>query len=720
MMKPTGSYLHIFLFLVILSFPTRNLFAQQENLDVLNRWIEWSDGGSMLIRHLNRQAFAYLDARDIDVARLTTRADWERRQQHVRNTLMDIVGPFPAKTSLNSRVTGILKKEGYSIEKVIYESMPGFPVTGCLYIPDGDRGRKPAILYVSGHYQNSFRNEQYQVMILNLVKKGFIVFAIDPVSQGERIQVFNPETNESLIGPTTMEHSYLGHQCFITGSSLAKYFIWDGIRAIDYMLTRKEVDPARLGITGHSGGGTQTSCIFAFDDRIKAAASVNYITGFRRLLESIGPQDAEQNFYRGIISGITHADLLAVRAPAPSLILAGTYDFFSIQGARETYDEVKRTYAAYGKEASLALVEDDWGHGYTRKLRESVYAFFQENLNMPGDPSDLEVTILKQEELMITPTGHVATSVENAETVFSLNRKRAEELIKNLNQSRENQEQHIAKILSEARDLSGYIAPSSNTRPVFRGRYQRDGYAVEMYALQGEGEYVVPLLVFVPHEIIKAPAVIYLHPEGKIADAARGGKIEQLVKKGYIVAAPDVIGTGEVYCNGVARNNFLAVMIGRSITGIQAGDVSRVVNFLKDRPDVDPGRIGAVALNQMGPVLLHAAAFDNSISSVTLAGSLVSYQGIVNNKVYDSGFMNYYVAGALTLYDLPDLAGLIAPRKVAFVGLNDHLNQPLSSERLNTGLAFPRSVYSGKNVPDNIVISDNPDNLVSIIAWSLR
>jgi hypothetical protein len=93
-MKATRSFLHIFLFLVVLSFSTLNLFAQQENLDVLSRWIEWSDGGNMLIRHLNRQAFAYLDARDSEVVRLTTRADWQRRQQHVRNTLMDIVGPF--------------------------------------------------------------------------------------------------------------------------------------------------------------------------------------------------------------------------------------------------------------------------------------------------------------------------------------------------------------------------------------------------------------------------------------------------------------------------------------------------------------------------------------------------------------------------------------------------------------------------------------------------
>jgi hypothetical protein len=207
------------------------LFTQQENLNVLDRWIEWSDGGNMLIRHLNRQAFEYLDARDSEVALLRTREDWEKRQQLVRGILMNIVGPFPEKTPLNARVTGTIRKEGYRMEKVIYESMPGFPVTGMLYVPNGGRGRRPAILYVSGHYQNAFRSEPYQVMILNLVKKGFIVFAIDPVSQGERIQIYDPETAESFIGPTTREHSYLGHQCFISGSSLAKYFVWDGIRA---------------------------------------------------------------------------------------------------------------------------------------------------------------------------------------------------------------------------------------------------------------------------------------------------------------------------------------------------------------------------------------------------------------------------------------------------------------------------------------------------------
>ena len=108
-------------------------------------------------------------------------------------------------------------------------------------------------------------------MILNLVKKGFAVFAFDPYGQGERLQYFDEKEGKSRFSPTR-EHSYPGAQLFINGASTAKYMIWDGIRAVDYLLTRKEVDPERIGITGRSGGGTQSSHIAAFDDRIKAAA----------------------------------------------------------------------------------------------------------------------------------------------------------------------------------------------------------------------------------------------------------------------------------------------------------------------------------------------------------------------------------------------------------------------------------------------------------------
>ncbi len=207
-----------------------------ENLNVFQQWITWNNPGSLLINHLIKQAMDYYEIRDREIAKLNTRSEWMKRQALVKDKLMEIVGPFPEKTPLNTKITGTIKKEGYRIEKIIYESMPGFYVTGCLYVPDGLRGKTPAILNVIGHEQEAFRAKLDQVVIFNLVKKGMIVFAIDPPGQGEHVQYFDPKINFSSIGYSVIEHCYFGNQCFLSGSSAARYFIWEGIRAIDYLI----------------------------------------------------------------------------------------------------------------------------------------------------------------------------------------------------------------------------------------------------------------------------------------------------------------------------------------------------------------------------------------------------------------------------------------------------------------------------------------------------
>src|ERR1022692_1755330 len=194
-----GNQVKICFIIFLVMFKADLVSGQELNLNLFNDWIEWTDGHNMLVHYLNKQALVYLDTRAKKIARLKTKEDWIKRQKKVNDLLMKTVGPFPVKTPLNAKVTGIVKKEGYKIEKIIYQSMPGFYVTGCLFLPDGIKGKGPAILFVSGHTQESFRSVEYQIMILNLVKKGFIVFAIDPLSQGERIQHYDPGKNASFI-----------------------------------------------------------------------------------------------------------------------------------------------------------------------------------------------------------------------------------------------------------------------------------------------------------------------------------------------------------------------------------------------------------------------------------------------------------------------------------------------------------------------------------------
>ena len=713
--------------LLILFTKNSFVFAQKEDLNVLSQWIEWSDGENMLIHHLNKQAFGYLDIRDQEISKLKTKEDWVKRQKRVKDILMKIVGPFPEKTPLNAKVTGVVKKNGYRIEKIIYESMPNFYVTGCLFIPDGIVGKRPAILNVIGHTGIAFRGESYQILIHNLVKKGFIVFAFDPIGQGERIQYYDPDKKESLVGGSSAEHSYVNNQCFLSGSSLARYWTWDGIRATDYLLTRSEVDPKRIGITGLSGGGTQTSYIWAFDDRLKASAPSNYICGFRRLLESISTQCGEQVFYHGLLNGIDHADLLEINAPKPTLLVTTTRDYFSIQGARETYREVIKAYKAFGTEENFEMVEDDLEHGYTRKNREAIYSFFQRTLDLPGSPVEEGLEILKPEELQVTETGQVVTSL-NSETVFSINRKETERLFERLKESRKNIDQHLNRVSINAKEFSGYIVPRDEKEPVFRGRYQRDGYSIEMYAIEGEGNYVIPLLLFIPHGSGKYPAIIYIHPEGKAIVVSPGGQIEELVNRGFIVAVTDVIGIGETKFERPPSSdpgypNYSAVLIGRSVVGINAGDIVRVVNMLKKRNDVEYGKIGATAIDEMCPALLHAAVFEPSISRISLLNTTMSYRTIVMNRFYKhSQSFIWGVAGALTAYDLPDLIGCIAPRKVLLSGLKDQMKNPASKELIEEEFAFPRFVYSSKNSSGNFRILDlEPSvDIDSVVNWWLE
>ncbi|MEP6595225.1 MAG: alpha/beta hydrolase family protein [Ginsengibacter sp.] len=712
---------------------------EEENLNVFQQWIKWNNPGSLSLNHLTKQAEDYYNIRDQQIAKLKTKSDWQKRQQVVKNKLNQLIGTFPKKEALNPEITGIVQKDGYRIEKVVYESVPGFYEDGCLYVPDKIDGKIPAVLMVIGHDQISFREEYYQVIITNLVKKGMIVFAIDPLGQGEHVQYYDPKIKFSAIGYSVIEHSYMGNVCFISGISSAKYFIWDGIRAIDYLLTRKEVDPENIGVTGFSGGGTVSAYLGAYDDRVKVAVPCSWPLTFRTQLQTKGIQDAENTLIHGLTKGITFEDLIEVRSPKPTLMAFTTRDEnMAFQGARDALKEAKKTYAALGREDNLQLVEDDAKHSMTPKIRLAIYAFFQKHFNLPGDSKEEKTDLASAQELMVTPTGQIATS-KGGKMIFDLNKKESEKLIGNIEQSRKNIAEHLNKVKIKAKKISGYITPSRYKEEAFiNGRYQRDGYTVELDALPGESDaYAIPILLFKPDDNLKHPAIVYLHSKGKVTDAEPRGEIEKLVRKGYIVAAADVLGVGETK-NTAARGDtegYTAVLIGRSMVGIQAGDIVRVVNYLKCQSDVDPMKIGAIAFNEMCLALIHAAAFDSSINNIALIGSLISYQSVAMNRFHKIGItkrpgadywhpvevdFKWGIASVLTAYDLPDLIGCIAPRKIVYAGITDQMLEPASPELIKESLAFPRSVYSFKKAPGNLKIIEKMDNLTSIVSWGFE
>jgi hypothetical protein len=688
--------------------------AQTSETDILKNWLLPAPASSSLYGEFSKEAFRLLRLRQEKVAAIHTADELASYQKTLRLTLQQVVGAFPERTPLNALVTGRIKKPGYRIEKLLFESQPGYFVTACLFLPKTGF-KRPAVLYCSGHSANGFRSEAYQTAILNLVLKGFVVLAFDPISQGERLQYFDPATGKSTIGGPTSEHSYVGAQCFITGYSPALYWIWDGIRAIDYLVSRKEVDPSRIGITGRSGGGTQSAYIAAFDERIVASAPECYITSFCRLFESVGPQDAEQNFMHGLVHGIDHADLLLVRAPKPTLLITTTRDMFSIQGVRETYAEVSRFYEMHHAADHLNMVEDDTIHASTQKNRQAMYAFFQKYLNVAGDPHEQSIQPLQENELQVTSQGQVALLAGN-KTQFDINRIRAERLIAGLVERRKT----ASDIKKIAEELTGYKPPTGCADLVFAGRHVRPDYMMDKYFLQLD--LPLPFILLSSTAAAKAPAplVLFLHPEGKAAFQKEQQNILKLIRHGYMVALPDLAGCGESpqgkssgdsynFSVGKAPYNiwFAGIQVGSSLVGRRSGQIALLVETLKQQSDVDSSRISAIAFETMGPVLLHSAAFLGQFEKIGLNNSFLSYQDIVTRSLYRPEYIMSSVAGSLGHYDLQDLAAALAPRPLWVINGRDGTGACLNIADAKKEWSFAQQVFDQSGGAENLRFAAN-------------
>jgi len=688
-------------------------------------WMEYTDAHNSLYHYLKDMGQRRMEERDELIAGLHTLADWKTRQGEVRKILQTIVGPFPAKRPLNAQITSTLERPEFTVEKVLFESMPGYKVTACLFLPKDRDEKIPAILFCSGHSANGFRYETYQNVILNLVQKGFIVFAFDPIGQGERLQYFDAEIGGSRVGGATREHSYANNQCYISGSSVARYFIWDGIRALDYLASRPEVDADRLGCHGNSGGGTQTAYISAMDDRIKVAAVSGYLTNFKWIIRSLGVQDGEQNLYQSWAHGFDLPDLIEVRAPKPMLMMVTTRDFFPIRGAREAYAEAKHVYEVYHRPDNLQKVEDDSEHGYTQKTRETLYAFFQQHLALPGDAEEEKVDLFTDAELTVTKTGQVSTG-QGSETVFSINKKETQLLLDRLKTSRKNPERHCESVLESVPGVCGYPYPNEKEiDAVMTGRLS-DNLVIEKYFIDGVGDYPIPFVLMIPQPVNKKSIVLYLDPDGKNVDSDNQYFYQAFLNNGHMVVIPDLINTGEVgptefrgdaVVYGISSNIwYMSVQNAAGIVGLRAADVNRLVSTLRTRFPNRP--IAGASCGHFNTVLLHAAAMNPQIKALALLEPLLSYESMVMNEFYSMENLYAAPAGVLQSYDLADLAACLAPYPMMMVNPRDQNQEPVSKEKIDSTYTFSKVVYQSQNAKDKLIIkndmeTDAIENLVA-------
>ena len=303
-------------------------------------------------------------------AGLRTRTEAEGFVRDRAEKAKQCFGPLPPRTPLNPRVTGTVERDVYTIQNVIFESRPNFPVTGNLYLPKGKPMPRPAVVGVCGHSENGKAGDTYQAFAQGLARLGYIVLIIDPAGQGERFQCVDARLDHSH-GICTHEHLFVGNQQFLVGEYFGTWQAWDGIRAFDYLLTRPEVDPKQVMVTGNSGGGTMTTWMCALEPRLKAAAPSCFVTTFRRMFESEQPADTEQCPPRALALGLDHSDFFLPFVPRPVMLLGQEKDIFDARGLEQSYDRLRHLYDLIGEPEKVGLFIGADAHGFSRGNREA-------------------------------------------------------------------------------------------------------------------------------------------------------------------------------------------------------------------------------------------------------------------------------------------------------------------------------------------------------------
>lgn len=705
---------------IILGFSRAS--AQQE-LDFLSGLTEFQDLHQMLPKYLKARANKMLAERREKVASWSGADDVARRKAHVRKTIVEAIGGLPERTPLNAKVAGVLDREDYKIEKLIFESQPDFFVTANLYLPKKGTGPYPAVLYPLGHERGGKSNPTWQRNLIGFARKGYVALTWDPIGQGERYQIYDADFERRKVIRSTTEHSILGVQCILVGDNAARYTIWDGIRALDYLLSRPEVDTTRIACTGNSGGGTHTAYLSALEDRIHVAMPSCYLTSWSQLLDTIGPQDAEQNLLPWIGAGLDHADFIYAFAPRPYLMLSAIRDFFSISGARSTFWEAKNVYRKVDAEEKIHMFEADDRHGYSKPRRLAGYDWLSRWFKGVEDrQTEPEGLIAGFEELQATETGQVVTSL-GGETVFTLNQKRARQLDKALPPltNGSDAETFRAAIRERVQTVASVQIPTAEP-PVHRyGKIERDGYHIQKFIYESEPGILIPSLLFIPDGSGRRPAIVYVHGQGKAFEAGAGREIEKFTKAGYVVLAVDLRGMGETYSlqddNGSDFPRYFGqwdstmtpLLMGESLVGMRAYDILQGLNVLAAMPEVDIERVSGIGKEAGGVALLYATVLDDRIGGLVLENVLVSYSAVVNQRLH-LGVFEDVAWGVLKSFDLPDLVAALTPRPVWITDAVNPLGNKIPVEDVNDVYSEAERVYRTTGVADSLRITRRNEN----------
>jgi dienelactone hydrolase len=619
-----------------------------------------------------RQAEVQADQRR---AALNTQRDAEAYVRAVQDKIQRSFGPWPEKTPLKPRVTGVVDRDQYRIENVIFESRPNFLVTANLYIPKGRDFPLPGVVGTCGHSANGKAYEGYQSFAQGLARMGYVVLIYDPISQGERLQYVNDQL-KSEIGVGVREHLYAGNQQFLVGDFIGSWRAWDGIRALDYLLTRKEVDPAQIGVTGNSGGGTMTTWLCGVERRWAMGAPSCFVTTFRRNLENELPADTEQCPPRALALGLDHSDWLAAMAPKPVIVLAKEKDYFDVRGAEEAYRRLRHLYRLFDAEDNVGLFVGPTPHGYSQENREAMYRWFNAVTKVSDAQTEPDLVIEKDETLWCTPNGQVCEldsrpiyEFTEAKSKASA-RKRSGELTLPLLRRR------IRRVLR----LPGVADVSGPYYRVLRNWRSRSYPKPRWTTYMVETEPGISAIVYRlgDEQLLSRPqaetkrAILYVAHQSSDAELRDEPLIAELIEAEpeATLYTVDVRGIGESQPDTCNENSFLSpygsdyfyaihsIMLDRPYVGQKTHDVLRVLDWLES---IGYDEVHLAGKGWGALPATFAAVLSDQVSQVTLKNALTSYTDIAESRNYGWPLATL-VPDVLASFDLPDCYRALEPK----------------------------------------------------------
>jgi cephalosporin-C deacetylase-like acetyl esterase len=580
----------------------------------------------------------------------------ERRRQYMEMMGLEALPPFDQRSPLNVKVTGVVERPGYRIEKLYYESLPKLYVTANLYVPTGLTALAPGVLYVCGHSET--QKVHYQAHPRRFAELGFVCLIVETVQLGEVRGYHHGCCREGWF------HWYS------RGYSPAGIELLNGIRGLDLLAQRPEVDAQRLGVTGISGGGAVSWWVAAGDERVRIAAPV---CGTSTLASYIADRTIDGhcdcmwwiNTY-----GWDLADVGALIAPRPLMIASAVRDeIFTLAAIREVHAQLARLYATLGAPEKLRLVETPGEHSYHERSRTAIFSWFLQHLQgkeappeQVGDTDESPEHQETEETLRVFVNGPLPEDRTLTIHEDSFTPPAAPQIT-----DRADLERVRREVIAALREKTfGAFPAASSLDPQIGFEFASGDTTGYRFAFAPEEGWRLSGRLTIANSVDQpAPAVVMLRSPGEERRASESFVGRLRMPWARVVVEPR--GTGETAWGEELQWHLrrASAWTGRTLASMRVWDTLAALQAVRSLPQVDRTQVSLAARGEMAVVALYAALLDGHVRTLFLEAPPATQNA---PSQPDGRGPAIEMLNCLRFTDLPSVAGLLFPAELVFIG----------------------------------------------------